>query len=243
MNAGDLVCVVATPNVGKTRFLASELTYMAKQLDMEDRRILIFNNEESSNAIYNAIYSAALNRTDKEILSDVPKNVVRYDKAVGTDSIKVVQDAGIATWEAEKIIKQWKPTIVAYNQLYKFRGRGKTATEAEQYRQRYQWAREAADKHGHAAIAVHQAGALAAGEKWITQEMLYGSKTGIAGECDVIIGIGKTYVEAEKGLRFVSIARNKLPSGPRTKPELREDSHFQVKFDAARSRYESIEFK
>jgi hypothetical protein len=73
--------------------------------------------------------------------------------------------------------------------------------------------------------------------------MLYGSKTGIAGECDVIINIGKTYVEAEKSIRYISIARNKLPSGPRTKPELREDSHFTVQFDAARSRYATIEFK
>ena len=244
IKGGDLVCIAATPNVGKTRMLASELTHFAPQLDIEDRRILVFNNEESSAAINVALYSAALGKTQEAIESDVPRNKKRYEGVLGTPlPIKIVQCSGWSTWEAEKIIKQWKPTIVAYNQLYKFRGGGKQATEAEQFRQRFQWARECASKYDHAAIAIHQAGALAAGEKWLTQEMLYGSKTGIAGECDVIIGIGKTYVEAEKHLRFVSICRNKLPSGPRTKPELREDSHFMVDFNAARSRYETIEFK
>jgi replicative DNA helicase len=242
IKGGDLVCVAATPNVGKTRFIASEVTYFANQLKEEDRRILIFNNEETAEAINVALYSAALDLSDVDIRRDVPRNAVRYDKAVGKDSIRIVQCSGWGTWEAEKVIKQWEPTIVVYNQLYKFRGGGRNATEAEQFRQRFQWSREVASKYDVASIAVHQAGALAAGEKWLTQEMLYGSKTGIAGECDVIIGIGKTYVEAEKNLRYISIARNKLPSGPRTMPEHREDSHFTVKFDAARSRYDTIEF-
>lgn len=244
IKGGDLLCITATPNVGKTRMLASELTFFAPQLPIEDRRILIFNNEESSDAINVALYAAALGKSQEKIELNVPRNKAQYLLTMGDPlPIKTVQCSGWSTWEAEKVIKQFKPTIVAYNQLYKFRGTGKKATEAEQFRQRYQWARECASKYNHAAIAIHQAGALAAGEKWLTQEMLYGSKTGVAGECDVIIGIGKTYVAAEKHLRFVSICRNKLPSGPRTKPELREDSHFQVEFDAARSRYETIEFK
>ena len=100
-----------------------------------------------------------------------------------------------------------------------------------------------ADKYQHIAIAAHQAGALAAGEKIVTQEMMYGGKTGIPGECDVIIGIGKTYDPMEKKYRWLYIARNKLPSGPRTRPDYREDSLFQVEFQAARGRYETIEFK
>jgi hypothetical protein len=243
IKGGDLVCIAATPNVGKTRMLASELTYMAKQLPLEERRILIFNNEETSEAINVALYSAALNMSDSTIKLDVPRNAIRYDKAVGKDSIRIVQCSGWGTGEAEKVIKQYRPKIVAYNQLYKFRGGSKKATEAEQFRQRFDWARECASKYDVASIATHQAGALAAGEKWITQEMLYGSKTGIAGECDVVINIGKTYAAAEKGLRYITVARNKLPSGPRTMPEHREDSHFTVDFDAARSRYATIEFK
>lgn len=243
LHGGDQVCVVACPNVGKTRFITSEITHFVTQL--EEPRILFVNNEETKEAIWNAIYCSYFNLEDDEVLKNVKKLEERWDKEVGKESIGVYQRSDATTADVERIIKAYRPQVVVYNQLYKVHlpGRNLKATEAEQYRLTYQFGREMADKYDCISLPVHQAGALAAGEKWVMQEHMYGSKTGVAGECDVIIGIGKTYDPTMSERRFINIARNKLPSGPRTIPSLREDSHFEVKFKASRGRYETIEYK
>ncbi len=241
---GDLICITACPNVGKTRMITSEITHMVKQLPEEDRRILFFNNEETKEAVWNAIYCSYFNKTDDEVSKDVKKYEEQWNKEVGKESVAVLHRPAGNVKDIERAIKAFNPKIVVYNQLYKVHLFGHhKATEAEQYRLRYNFARVMADKYQHVAIAAHQAGAIAAGEKRVTQEMMYGGKTGIPGECDVIIGIGKTYDPADKPYRYLYIARNKLPSGPRTNPVLREDSEFKVKFEAARGRYVTTEFK
>ncbi len=244
LRPGDMVCVTACPNVGKTRFITNEITHFVTQLPEEDRRILFVNNEETSDAIWNAIYCSYFDKTDDDVLKNVAKFEEKWDKEVGKESIAVYHNTTASTREIERVIKAYKPKIVVYNQLYKVHLLGRqNGTDAEQYRLRYNFGRVMADKHQHVAITAHQAGALAAGEKWVTQEQMYGGKTGIPGECDVIIGIGKTYDPLEKGQRYLNIARNKLPSGPRTIPDLREDSHFVVKFKAGHGRYETLEYK
>ena len=244
LRAGDMICVTACPNVGKTRFITNEITHFVTQLPPEDRRILFINNEETADAIWNAIYCSYFDKTDDDVLKNVVKFEEKWNKEVGKEAIAVYHNTTGTTREIERVIKAYKPKVVVYNQLYKIHLLGKqTGTEAEQYRLRYNFGRVMADKHRHVAIAAHQAGYLAAGEKWVTQEQLYGGKTGIPGECDVIIGIGKTYDPLDKENRFINIARNKLPSGPRTIPDLREDSHFVVKFKAGHGRYETLEYR
>lgn len=244
LRPGDMVAVTACPNVGKTRFITNEITHFVTQLPLEDRRILFVNNEETATAIWNAIYCSYFGKNDDDVLKNVAKYEEKWDKEVGKDSIAVYHNTTASTREIERVIKAYKPKIVVYNQLYKVHLLGRqNGTDAEQYRLRYNFGRVMADKYQHVAITAHQAGALAAGEKWVTQEQMYGGKTGIPGECDVIIGIGKTYDPLEKEHRFINIARNKLPSGPRTIPDLREDSHFIVKFKAGQGRYETIEYR
>ena len=244
LHYGDQVCVAACPNVGKTRFITSELTHFITQLDPDDRRVLFVNNEETKEAICNAMYCSYFDLEDDTVLKNVAKLEERWDREVGPNAFAVHQDASATTREIEKLIRAYDPKVVVYNQLYKVHLPGRsTATEAEQYRQTYQFGREMADKYQHVSIAAHQAGALAAGEKYVLQEHMYGSKTGVAGECDVIIGIGKVYDPTMKDTRWLNIARNKLPSGPRTVPSLREDSHFEVKFRAGFGRYDTIEYR
>jgi len=244
LHGGDQVCVTACPNVGKTRFITNEITHFVTQLDPDDRRILFVNNEESKEAIWNAIYCSYFNVTDDDVLKNVAKYEEKWNKDVGEKAIAVYQNSSATTADIERVIKAFRPKVVVFNQLYKVRlpGRHAKATDAEQYRLTYQFGRNMADKYDLVSMPAHQAGALAAGEKWVTQEMMYGSKTGVAGECDVIIGIGKVYDPMLKSQRYINVARNKLPSGPRTVPALREDSHFEVKFRGAKGRYETIEY-
>ena len=57
--------------------------------------------------------------------------------------------------------------------------------------------------------AVSQAGYEAEGNQIIDYSMLDGSKTGKAGEADIILGIGKN-VDDEDTTRFVNVSKNKI---------------------------------
>ena len=69
---------------------------------------------------------------------------------------------------------------------------------------------------------------------------LYGSKTGIQGEADVILMIGCE--DNGQDIRYISIPKNKLPGGPRSVPGLRHGK-FEVNFDHQTGRFTSNMYK
>ena len=71
----------------------------------------------------------------------------------------------------------------------------------------FNWARELAKKYA-PVITVHQADGSAEGVKWIDMSKLYGSKTGVQGEADAIITIGRLPEEGNK--RYLYVPKNKL---------------------------------
>ena len=69
------------------------------------------------------------------------------------------------------------------------------------------WGREIAKAYA-PVITVHQADGTAEGVQWIDMSQLYMSKTGIQGEADAIITIGR---QPDKGnARFMYIPKNKM---------------------------------
>ena len=87
-------------------------------------------------------------------------------------------------------------------------------------------------------FVVAQADASAEGVRWLDQSQLYGSKTGMQGEADVQLMIGKDNEPGHEGDRFISIVKNKTSGGPRCNPSLRHGK-FEVTFDGERARFRS----
>jgi hypothetical protein len=209
------------------------------QLPRDDTAI-VFNNEEDGLGIKGAVLAATRGKDIVTISKDTPRWSGEYDRIMGWDRIRMIDQADMNVYFCEKVIKQYRPRIVVFNQLYKINGMNKRDTsDVEALRRTYQWAREIAKKYKCIVVAAHQADASGEGQRIMTQDKLYNNKTGIQGEVDVVLMIGKTHDPADADKRTINIAKNKLPGGPRTKPELRESS-FDVKFDGARSRYTSF---
>lgn len=223
LRQGKLACFAARPNVGKTTFLATEATYIAPQLE-DDECVLWINNEEDGREVKYRIVQAALQRTNADIDSNRIKAANDYkDRVGGMDKIVVVDKADASIKDIEEYIRQYKPGLIIFDQLWKVHGFEKTsANDTARLQRIFSWAREMAKMHA-PVITVHQLKTEAEGVQWLTPNQLYLSGTAIQGEVDTLILMGRTYDPSVRETeRYISIGKNKGAYGPVVDTTLRE---------------------
>lgn len=242
LHGGDLVLLAARPEAGKTSWICSELTHMVKYL-ANDKDAVIFNPEEGGGRLFLRLVTAATGKDLITVAADEVKAKASYEAEVGRiDRIKVVEPGGgISTRMVERVLDTGKFGLVAINVLDKIRPPSKRGhsddSEVSRYRALAYWMREAANRYEVPILAVAQASDAAEGQKYLSQYMLYGSKTGVQGEIDLQIGMG--YDMSIPDRRYFSLLKNKLPGGPKTNPALKH-ARFEVKFNEATGRYEEL---
>ncbi len=236
LRGGDMVIVGARPETGKTSFICSEMTYMAQQLP-DDKDIIIFNNEEDGRKIFARLVQCALGKTMGEIALDDKASMDAYEKLLKRiNRIKVVHKEGtLSVHDIDRITKAGNYGMVCINVLDKVVTSNRDQAEVERVRGLAQWARNLGIRTGATVFAVMQADGSAEGQAWLNQGQLYGSKTGVQGEADVIIMIGHS---GEFDTRYISVCKNKLPGSPKTDPT-QKHGKFDVKFDALTGLYTS----
>lgn len=239
IDRGDVVLIGKRPEVGGTTFLASELTYMAPQLP-EGKHAVIFTNEEVGPKVKMRVIQAALGMAISDIAADPKRARAEFDKLMGGRRIDVVHNTSMTSRGIERRLRSGMYGLIGINVLDKIKLVGSKSEGADLKRDIGIWTRQIADTHG-AVIGILQADAQAEGEKWPDQSRLYGSKTGLQAESDVLVMIGKTHNPAEADRRFLGIVRNKLPGGARTLPTLRH-GQMEVAFDGERARFKSLVF-
>jgi hypothetical protein len=231
---GDLVLVGKRPEVGGTTFLTSEFTHMLAQLP-EGGNAIIFNNEESRAHVQGRAMQSALNWTSPQLLTCPASSTGEWHKFLGTRSLDIIHNTNMTTTFCEHILKRKEYGLIGFNVLWKVRPWGKNLEDFQAYQRVAQWARIMADRYA-PVVAIWQADASAEGVEWMDQSQLYGSKTGVQGEADVQIMIGKTNDLGKQLERYISVVKNKLPGGAGTKPEHRH-GRFVVDMDAERGRF------
>lgn len=236
VHKGDLVIVGKRPEVGGTTFVTSEFTYMVSQLP-EGKHAIIFNNEETGSKIGLRLIQSALGMSVWDLAADPAKAEADYAQFLGTRRIDVYHDTGLAVKDVERVLRSGEYGLIAFNVLDKIRGFYKLEG-VERLRALSQWARSVADKHG-VVMAVAQADASAEGHKWLDQSQLYGSKTGMQGEADVLLMIGRDPMVDDE--RYISVAKNKTPGGPRSIKSLRH-GRLTVGFDGDIGRFNSLAY-
>jgi replicative DNA helicase len=125
--------------------------------------------------------------------------------------LTIMDSVGTSVEEMDEYAKLNKPDVMFCDQLDKFRVDGQYNRGDERLKETYVTAREIAKRNQLLIWAVSQASYDAHDRQFIDYSMLDNSRTGKAGEADVIIGIGKTgSSEVDNIVRHICISKNKI---------------------------------
>lgn len=237
LRGGDFGIIAGRPDKGKTSFLASELSYMAPQVE-DERNVLWLNNEGKGSRIIPRIWQATLNYTVSEMRelhrqgfleAEYLKIMKRFDK------IRIVDVHGLNNSQVELIIDANNAAIVVYDMIDNIGGFGDASRTDLKLESMYGWARERAVKYDHIGFATSQISNDGDGLQFPTLGMLKDSKTGKQGACDFQLMIGAVNDPMMHDARFIGLPKNKLrlDDGP-------ADPRAEVQFDARRSRYKDL---
>jgi len=236
---GDFIIMAARPESGKTTMLASELTYFAGQMKVEDTRPIIWvNNEENSDKVMFRVIQAALGCKSEHILHDTEAAMDEYEKACnGTRNRIMVMEKNAKRNNVNYLtglFEELNPSVIVFDQLDKVYGFTNSSRDDLRLGKLYEWARELASDA--AVIAVSQVSGSGEGQRWIYQDQLRGSTTDKAGEADAIVTIGRVNDPALVNSRFIHVPKNKLLGGGKSEEEFRH-GYFECEIAPEIARY------
>ena len=243
LRGGDHVLVTAYVGVGKTTFLADQVSYMAGQLPA-GKRVIWINNEERSDVVSLRIRTAALGKSVADMAKDEKASDAEYLSLMGGDKDKILvlknDSAMNNTAQLNALFNDTRPGLIVFDVLDKVEGfREKDVREHERLGRVYKWARTLGHEWDCPVISSTQSDVSGADTRYINMDQLRGSKVDKPGEADLIISIGKNKdLTANQETRYIYIAKNKLPGGG-----LFEEAHrhgtWEVKLNGVIARYES----
>lgn len=215
LRQGDFIIVGKRPETGGTTLLASEATFMAPQLE-EDQVVLWFNNEEQGWKVKYRVIQAGIGWETSDIVANPVMAEQEYNRLVGKDKIKIVDKGDLSVRDVNNFLKKYNAGLIIFDQLWKIHGFEKRAgNEVGNQTLLANKAREWAKEHA-PVINVHQADGSAEGVQYPDMSQLYLSKTGVQGEADGIIMLGRSHQAGLEMSRYINICKNKMHGGPKT---------------------------
>jgi archaellum biogenesis ATPase FlaH len=206
MDRGNLGIIFARPEVGKTTFCA----FLAAGYIKLKQKVVYWANEEPAEKIKLRIIQSYFGVTRFDMRNDEESLARRYAEEIEPYLI-VMDSVGTSMAELNEYAQLNEPDVMFCDQLDKFRIDGEFNRGDEKLKEIYVTAREIAKRNKLLLWSVSQASFEAHDRQFIDYAMLDGSRTGKAGEADVIIGIGKTGTsEEENTVRHICISKNKL---------------------------------
>jgi len=218
LRKGNFGFLFARPEVGKTTFLASEVSYMLTQLTDDHGPILWLNNEQRGIEVVPRIIQAYFGLTLAQLKSNPAKYNKEFNDAI-KGKFKFVDDANLSKADVERHCAKLKPSLIISDQIDKIKG---FTNDREDLRLGgiYIWGRELAKQYC-PFIAVSQADGSAENQKWLTMENVANAKTAKQAEADWILGIGHKHEEGMQFIRYLHLSKNKLLGDEDTIPRMR----------------------
>ena len=213
MSRGNLAIVFGRPEIGKSSFIAHLVAGFIERGIITE----YYANEEPGRKIMLNIRRAVTGETDAHIAESIRNDIDNTQWLKAAENLKVRQ---IGTMGIDTIISRAKrdnPEVIILDQVDKLSlANGHNAPSHERLRDLYMKTRQLAKDGDCLVINVSQASVIADEHNNVTYDMLDGSKTGKAGEADVIIGIGKRNflteqpVDIRHQLRYIGVSKNKI---------------------------------
>ena len=206
LDRGNLGIIFARPEVGKTTFCC----FLAASYVRAGHKIVYWANEEPAEKIKIRLVQSFFNITRKELEENRGKYIPMYEREI-MPHLKVMSAVGMSVEEVHSYAKLNKPDIMFCDQLDKFRISGEYNRGDERLKETYVYAREIAKRNKLLFWAVSQASNDGHDRQFIDYNMMDNSKTGKAGEADIIIGIGKTgSSDVNNIVRHICVSKNKI---------------------------------
>ena len=196
------------PEVGKSSLLAFDVAGWLKS----GIRVDYYANEEPAKKIILNIVRAACNMTDADIAMHIKhgSTIDIWEEIRHNLTVREVGDMDIDMVFARA--KKDTPDVVCLDQIDKMTIHGNYNNSADRLKALYERSRTIAKTADCLVCNVSQASAEAEGMIYPPYSMLENSKTGKAGEADIIFGIGK-YKDTpndRQELRGVCVSKNKI---------------------------------
>ena len=214
LDSGMLFVIGARSNVGKSSFHAS-LCAAPNGWAAQGARILILCNEEKPERVASRYMTAATGMTMHQIAEDKTQAHRYYDPI--RDNLKFVDATGRTMSWAEGVIKKHKPEILVLDIGSKFVEDavvGSASNSAEALKANAIYARNLGKMYGCLVVYCTQLSAEAEGKIVLSQAMIEGSKTGLAGESDLMILVARNPPMNDQteddGMRYLNIVKNKI---------------------------------
>lgn len=206
LDRGNLGILFARPEVGKTTFCS----FLAASYIRQGFKVVYWANEEPAEKIMLRIIQSFFGKSKDEMNSEKPQLMLRYVSEI-KPYLTIIDAIGTSVEEANDYAKLNSPDVMFMDQLDKFRIGGEYNRGDERLKETYVLAREIAKRNKCLVWAVSQASYEAHDRQFIDYSMLDNSRTGKAGEADIIIGIGKTGAsDVTNTVRHICISKNKI---------------------------------
>ena len=203
LNRGDLGIIFARPEVGKTTFCC----FLVAEYIRQGHSVFYWANEERASKIKLRIITSYLKKSVQDVETDIENSLVKWSEV--KNNLVVLDSVGTSVEELDSYCGLNKPSVVIIDQLDKMKILGQFSRGDERLKALYCYAREVAKRNDCLVWAVSQAGFEAEGNQIIDYSMLDSSRTGKAGEADIILGIGKN-TDDEDSTRFINVSKNKI---------------------------------
>jgi len=214
MSRGNLAIIFGRPEIGKSSFVASLVAgYMKSGITTE-----YYANEEPGMKIMLNIRRACTGEDDAAIVSAInnKKDPTKWTEYTPYLTVRQIGAMPIETIQSRAL--KSKPDVIVLDQADKLHLGKKYDAGHERLRALYQKTREIAKSCDCLVINISQASVDAENKGVLPYSMLDGSKTGKAGEADLILGIGKwgqihpepEHEDPKAQLLYATISKNKI---------------------------------
>ena len=197
------IVVFGRPDVGKTTFIIN----LSCGFLSAGQEVLYLCNEDPISQILVRHVQCFL-KCEKSVVELALEESINKCKEKGLDNLTLIETPSGTMRHLEDIIKDRSPDILIVDQLRNI----KSAQENRvlQLEEVQRGIRELGKKYDCVSVSVTQAGATAEGKPYLDMGDVDHSRTGIAGACDAMIGIGATYDMLQNDERMISTPKNKL---------------------------------